>query len=328
MDNQTEIKNTTSTTPSAPGSAGNSSNTMPVATSDRKKTNVAAIVLGCLALVFGGLAVYFGIEYFKPKTSGSEGQSSDSNGGADAGTNVSSDMAEEYNEVVGVMNNLKAGIENTRNGYIENGRNLAYKPDELNTYIPMKLNLQTVISNSDSNVTNVDILKNKLKEAGFESLGILPFIGSAGPEIFGYLNSDNIICGVYGDKEWQGLYGDQDYTVLECAKTGWVWLTNEELALVGKLEQAYYDKVGKYPMMLNDLGTKIMDSQVSPYQTLQYGVGGAIGLFYRTNPEAEWQFFTAATGAQDCDEFNTEDLKKAYAGRVCYNGPEQSTVQP
>ena len=243
-------------------------------------------------------------------------------------------MAEEYNEVMSVMNDLKAGIENTWSGNIENDSGLVYKPDGLNTYIPMKLNLLTEISNSDNSATNVNALKNKLEEAGFKYLGVLPFNGSAGPEIFGYLNPDNIVCGVYGGVVYQDVNDSgSEYAALECGKTNWHFLTNEEYELVNELGEALYDKTktgSKYPYLISFDGASIKDSPVDSYQTLTVGLGGARGMFYRVSPTDKWQYFTAGQDAPTCDAYDTDDLKKAFAGTTCYdtNTKTWSTVQP
>jgi hypothetical protein len=53
-------------------------------------------------------------------------------------------------------------------------------------------------------------------------------------------------------------------------------------------------------------------------------------LFYRVSPEAEWQYFTATQGLMPCTNYNTEDIRNAFAGETCFdesNG-ETLTVQP
>lgn len=171
-------------------------------------------------------------------------------------------------------------------------------------------------------------LESNFKKSGFESIGTLPFLGSAGPKIDGYLNaSRNIVCGVFEDSEW--VYGNaQDYVYyLECAKTDWAWLTEDEKELVGELETAYHNKTGEYPITLYNYDNEIKDSQYAPYQTLRTEVGGGYGLFYRVGPEEEWQYFAGGQSYLECSEYNTEELKKAYAGEVCYNGSQESIVQ-
>lgn len=217
----------------------------------------------------------------------------------------------------------------TERDHIDMGGGMLYKPVGLNTYVPMRLDLYKDIKNSDSNEENLSVLKTKLEENGFKSIGIMPFQGSAGPEIFGYLNSDsNTVCEMYGDS-YSARYGAGDYVVLECAKTDWSWLTDDEKNLVSELETAYYDKNGKYPTVISNIENKIKDSEYSPYQNLKVNIGGAAGLFYRTSPDAKWQFFVGTQSVLDCSDYNTDDLKKAYVGEVCYDTVTRSdsTVQ-
>ena len=44
--------------------------------------------------------------------------------------------------------------------------------------------------------------------------------------------------------------------------------------------------------------------------------------------DEKWRYFTGVQAPLDCSEYNTDDLRKAFAGDVCYNGREESTVQP
>ncbi|MBR5046073.1 hypothetical protein IKX73_00340 [Candidatus Saccharibacteria bacterium] len=277
-----------------------------------KKSNILVLALGAVALIASGLAIYFGIMYF--------GKSKPSYPATPDSQVVSkNDMAYEYKEVKDVMMDLVDGIENSWSSNPENGSGLTYKLEEANTFVPMDLDLEVEISNSYSVETNVNTLKNKLTGAGFSSIGILPFIGSAGPKIDGYLNSeDNIVCGVYADVG----------AVLTCAKTDWSWLTEEEKTLVKELSTAYYNKTGGYPTVVYGLGGKIKDSEYEPYQSLQVAIGGGYALFYRVSPDDEWQYFAGGQAPLDCSDYNTEDLQKAFAGNVCYNGLEASEVRP
>jgi len=70
---------------------------------------------------------------------------------------------------------------------------------------------------------------------------------------------------------------------------------------------------------------KARKSQYAPYQYLETTIsvpganGGAVAAFYRANPEAEWRYFTSFQDAGDCSRYNTEDLRKAFAGSWCYD---------
>jgi hypothetical protein len=74
-----------------------------------------------------------------------------------------------------------------------------------------------------------------------------------------------------------------------------------------------------------------LDSPIAGY-TKMHGsvgtlgaVGGALALFYQT-PDYEWHFFTGTQSALSCSDYNTPDLRKAYAGDMCYEGETESTV--
>ena len=295
-----------------------------------KKINTPAIILGITTVVFAGLATFFGIQYFNTNnnddTEKDETTITNNLEESEKETITTTTMANDYQEVVDVVNGLTSDIDNNWN-YFENKSGLAYKPEWLNTYIPMKLAIEIRINNSNTGETNLATLKTKIETAGFNSIGILPFLGSAGPDIYGYLDSSrNITCGMYIDKDW--TLNNAEYISLMCGKTDWIWLTDAEKSLATELETAYYNKTGEYPRILGNLNSEIKNSQITPYQTLEVSVGGAAGLFYRTSPDSEWQYFTATQSILPCTAYDTDNLKKAYAGSICYEGQTELTVQP
>lgn len=106
------------------------------------------------------------------------------------------------------------------------------------------------------------------------------------------------------------------------------WLDADEVALANELAGAYLAKEGK---PLGSVSVKVADienSSVAPYQRLDASIYGAVGLFYRVSPEAKWQFFMGTQSPLSCSDYNTEDLRKAFAGEVCYNESEESIVEP
>ena len=307
---------------------------------DKKKVNKPAIFFGILALIFAGVSVFFGIEYFKPKESSCENNCEmsalDDGGDRDDGDSETAkveSMAEQYKEVEDVIDDLTVGI-GVDWSYTENSEGLTYKPEGFNTFITMKLDIvKRVIDQSytDSNAmeTNLKTLKTRFEDAGFSSLGILPFLGSAGTEIYGYLDaSRNIVYGMYRSTEFKaGGELNYYYVALECAKTNWILLTEADKDLILGLETAYYEKEGKYPSVIYGI-RDIENSQYTPYQTLNVRIGGGYALFYRVSPEEKWQYFAGGQSALPCSDYNTEDLKKAFAGNVCYEGDQEITVQP
>ncbi|MEO7904861.1 MAG: hypothetical protein ABIR91_03655 [Candidatus Saccharimonadales bacterium] len=78
-------------------------------------------------------------------------------------------------------------------------------------------------------------------------------------------------------------------------------------------------------------GLKINKSTVNGYQNAevnQYsynGIGGAVALFYQ-NSDSDWKYFMSTQNELNCDVFNTDDLKSAFAGQKCFIGDTESVV--
>lgn len=108
------------------------------------------------------------------------------------------------------------------------------------------------------------------------------------------------------------------------------WYNRDNAGLVKSLGEAYGDIEDT---VFGDV--EISDSEYKPYQRAAVGlwsvagIGGANGLFYRTGPEAEWKYFTSLQAVPSCEEFNTEDLRRAFMGMECFdNQGQESTVRP
>ena len=109
------------------------------------------------------------------------------------------------------------------------------------------------------------------------------------------------------------------------------WYDRENAELAKELGKAYgdieYMVFGK---------ANVVDSEYAPYQRVEVGIwsvagiGGANGMFYRTEPEAEWQYLTSLQTVPSCGEFDTEDLRKAFAGVGCFDEQteQNATVKP
>lgn len=237
---------------------------------------------------------------------------------------TTTNMANEYKEVVDTLETLTSNIDVY--AYIEDSDILAYKPDGINAFVPIKLSLRKTSVYGLGVKEKMSTLETNLANAGFSSIGDIPIRGSAGPQINGYLNPEtNTICGAISSANYE-YDTERDYISIECAKTSWTWLTEEDKATIKAFETAYYNTTNSYPFIMYDWDNEITNSEYAPYQNTWIGIGGAAGLFYRTSPEAEWQFFIATQGELGCNNFNTEDLKKAYLNTSCWdNGP--STVQ-
>ena len=158
-----------------------------------------------------------------------------------------------------------------------------------------------------------DKVAEKLTSLGFTEIKPTAWIWSNSI----YINPDsNIICSV-------------NYFGTSCGYYKWVY--DETITLVNQLAEAYKNKEGEYPgvVELCEYST-IKNSKVPPYQTIDVSFHGGGGSFYRVSPSAEWQFFGGGQTAFSCDEYNTQDLKNVYAGEVCYDEVSGTnlTVQP
>lgn len=164
----------------------------------------------------------------------------------------------------------------------------------------------------------VNIINNKLTELGFVNNEDIegPTYLTGGTNL---INRDaQIAC---------TLSGGIPFTVF-CGHLS--WLAEDTIATANQLAEAYHEKTGEYPFSLSAERYNIQNSQISPYQTLSTGVGNAMGLFYRTSPEANWQFLKITQSGLHCSDFDTEDSRKAFSGEQCYDETtgQQSTVQP
>lgn len=104
-------------------------------------------------------------------------------------------------------------------------------------------------------------------------------------------------------------------------------VASSDLELEKELGNAVFEKTGAV-VQINDI-SEVVDSEYKPYQRLKAHIGAA-GLFYRTDPEAKWQFFTGTQYFLGCEEYDTDDVRKAFAGAECYDYEigQNSVVRP
>ena len=108
---------------------------------------------------------------------------------------------------------------------------------------------------------------------------------------------------------------------VNCSKDTWISDGDKNLSLdLAKISDEFYVSAHL---------DNIIDSTITPYQRLTAGGPGAALLFYRTSPDAEWQFFIGTQGVLLCSDY-TGDVAKAFAGEICLDEStdEISTVQP
>lgn len=188
-----------------------------------------------------------------------------------------------------------------------------FEPLKTVTLLDKSYSIRYDSNNVDEPLLVEDKIAKKLASLGFAETKPTTSIWSSRI----YTNPDsNIICSV-------------NYFGTSCGYYKWVY--DDTITMVNQLAEAYKNKEGEYPgvITLCEYST-IEDSSVSPYQTIGVSFDGAGGSFYRVSPSAEWQFFGGGQTAFSCDEYNTQDLKNAYAGEVCYDEVSGTnlTVQP
>lgn len=173
------------------------------------------------------------------------------------------------------------------------------------------------LDDMDKSLEIAEAINKKLKENGFVENGDV-----SGPSYVvgdsNLINHDSgIVCNINSGLPF----------IAGCGHTSWI--SNDTISLANKLADAFFAVENTYPFSINFDHYAIKDSPISPYQILiNVAVSNAKGLFYRTGPDADWQYFTTTQGVLNCSDFNTQDLKNAFAGETCYDGSQNSTVQP
>ena len=106
---------------------------------------------------------------------------------------------------------------------------------------------------------------------------------------------------------WRGTPWD-----VGCADVSWV-SEDDMVRLVPFAEALMRQDIGRVPLLYSWDDGEIVDSKQKPYQSTWVGAYG----FWRKSPQDVWVFFKVTHDIPECDEYDTEDLKKAYLGEVC-----------
>ncbi len=178
---------------------------------------------------------------------------------------------------------------------------LIYQPEGLYISVPLTKSYGLLVKSGEDLSSKVS---NWLQGRGF-----VPYKPDDG-HLYDYINYDTgILCGV----------GSQ--LILNCGHITWYDAEQAKFSNQIALESGYPEG-GFLNFQTKDLNIK--DSQYAPYQTMQNAVLNFMGLWYRVSPDAPWTWFTGAQSIVDCNEYNTDDLKKAYLGESCWNTDTQS----
>ena len=116
-------------------------------------------------------------------------------------------------------------------------------------------------------------------------------------------------------------YSSQSSPVrINCANSN--WLTEEEKTFAKSLMDAmkksddYKNDEMLYASVTQDDITKTADGK---YERVTASVAGAAALFYRNTDGGEWKYFVSTQQVLNCNDFNTDEIKAAFAGSDCYD---------
>lgn len=157
---------------------------------------------------------------------------------------------------------------------------------------------------------------NVLKERGFVDTGEYYTLSSAvhsGGSLF--VNEESgVVCMV------------EDEPRLDCSHKD--WYNEADAELTNELAKVFEAATGEEVGYLVATVESIQNSSVAPYQRIYAGRSGYRSSFYRVSPDAEWVYFASGQDGPACAEYDTEDLKKAFAGTRCWGEGEYLEVEP
>jgi len=123
-----------------------------------------------------------------------------------------------------------------------------------------------------------------------------------------YLNGSGVICTL--GVGYPGM-------LLNCGYIGWFDSKAAEFSNQVAVSSGFEEGA---VLQINPENLKIKDSAYAPYQTMiAYGPRGGT-MFYRTSPDEPWQWFQEWTtqAVTYCGDYNTDDLKRAFLGDICW----------
>ncbi len=180
------------------------------------------------------------------------------------------------------------------------------------------------ISHTGNSMVAVDNFASFLIDNDFSYTGIDSGTFDDDESIRTYKNDQSgVICSVY----------DNEYSLphrLICSHEAWyIAEDSQEAELHNGIAKAVKNAVTagmikNMPTSLDihlDYGTLgIKDSEYEPYQSARVSLLNGWAKFYRVSPDADWVYFKGGNGSDlYCSEYNTEDIKKAFAGDMCFD---------
>ena len=134
------------------------------------------------------------------------------------------------------------------------------------------------------------------------------------PDSYAWYKGGNIYCHA-------STYYGFDFA---CADEGWISAENKELIL--KLAEAYKKKENRDVGYLGVDAKDVTVSSNGKYERVEAEEEDAVASFYRKKGDENWTYFTSRQAGPYCQEFNTAELKEAYAGEKCYDSKGNESV--
>lgn len=200
-----------------------------------------------------------------------------------------------------------------------------YKPDFANAYIRLMWGYSVETQYDYTSTTDLpedssdDMISSFLTNKGFQL-----YVEETGgyPANTEYLNSDTgVICAYIKGQSLSGL---------SCSHINELQVSTDWQSFLNAIGTAYYAKENKlafigYASEAYSSEPDIKDSDYDPYQYVLVPMGNFVGMFYRQSPTSNWVYFAGTQAPLDCSEY-TGEAEKGFAGYICYNGDEASTV--
>ena len=276
----------------------------------------AAIGMVFFALVAIGLGVWVAILLMTPKESCSKGGNTASGGSSEV---VETD---DFRKSVADVQNLLDEIGNSLGGtnysfeHLRSTGLLTKINDNLWTTTGLDFGTKiTAYGNNASTMRNnaVAVLK-KHNMTNTTVTALWP--GQESDDTTHYFKNDDGLYCVISDVE---KYNGKDSFSYRCSY--YAWLSDQDKELIIALAEAY--KQSEMGKQYGDVGyiegftRSIHKSPSGNYEKIAVSFSDSVGYFYRKVGD-DWKFFTATQQGINCDLYNTDELKEAFEGDVCW----------